>query len=105
MGGEAPWLPLGKRVLVVLQGLDFWPHFIVRRAQSSESKANAPITYTASLCVNRMSFGQRRQKTQLPEDPEELINLRVTVEKRLLGCQLCKYGPYTPDVNRRGVAS
>lgn len=104
MGGEAPWLPLGKRVLVVLQGLDFWPHFIVRCAQSSESKANT-ITYTAYPCVNRTSFEQRRQKTQLPEDPEELINLRVPVEKRLLGCQFCKYGPYTPDVNRRGVAS
>lgn len=39
VGREAPRLPLGESVLVVLQGLYFWPHFVVRGAQSSERKA------------------------------------------------------------------
>lgn len=38
-----------------------------------------------------------------PEDPEELVNLRVSVKQRLLGSKLSKDGAGAPDIDRGGV--
>lgn len=42
--------------------------------------------------------------TRLPENPEKLIYLRVSMEQRLFGCQLSKDGPCAPHVNGGGIA-
>lgn len=39
----------------------------------------------------------------LPEDPEELVDLRVAMEQRLLGGKFSKDGAGAPNVNRGGV--
>ena len=36
---------------------------------------------------------------RLPEDPEELVYLRVSVEQRLLSGELSKDGPSAPNVD------
>lgn len=41
---------------------------------------------------------------RVPEDPEELVYLRVAVEERLLGGQLGEDGADAPHVHGRGVA-
>lgn len=40
----------------------------------------------------------------LPENPEKLIYLRVSMKQRLLGGQFSKDGPCAPDVNGGGVS-
>jgi hypothetical protein len=56
VGCEAPRLPLGKGVLVVLQGLDFWPHFVVRSAQSSERKQKSYHIHGAFIILTIQAF-------------------------------------------------
>lgn len=41
----------------------------------------------------------------IPEDSENLVNLRIPMEKWLFSCQLSKYGSYAPDVYRSRVTS
>lgn len=45
-----------------------------------------------------MQHKQGKVQPDIPEDSEELVNLRVPMEKWLFSCQLSKYGTYAPYI-------
>lgn len=51
-----------------------------------------------SLCFHNRCVCQ-----WLPENPEKLIYLRVTMKQRRFGCQFSKDGPCAPQVNGGGI--